>query len=85
MPRLAMPPRGSSPSTCSTLMRSCLPKEQTVVSRDPLLTMATRYDLAARERRQFVQTCSRQLARAPIVMAAVDLSNGWGPLAGRCG
>jgi hypothetical protein len=55
------------------------------VSRDPLLTMATRYDLAARERRQFVQTCSRQLARAPIVMAAVDLSNGWGPLAGRCG
>jgi len=49
--------------------------------RSSLLTVATRYYLAARGRPQFVQTCSRQLARAPIVMAAVDLSNGTEPLA----
>ena len=43
--------------------------------------MATRYYLAARGRPQFVRTCSRQLARAPIEMAAVDLSDGTEPLA----
>jgi len=49
--------------------------------RSSLFTVATRYYLAARGRPQFVQTCSHQLARAPIVMAAVDLSNGAEPLA----
>lgn len=45
------------------------------------LTVAMRYYLAVRGRPMSVQTCSRQLARAPIVMVAVDLSGGSEPIA----
>ena len=49
--------------------------------RDSSLAVARRWYLAQRGRPVSVQTCSRQLARAPIVMVAVDLTGGMEPLA----
>jgi eukaryotic-like serine/threonine-protein kinase len=49
--------------------------------RDSTFTVAARWYGARRTPLPAAQSCSRQLTRAPIVMAAVDLSGGMEPLA----
>jgi eukaryotic-like serine/threonine-protein kinase len=58
-----------------------LTERATRVSRDRALTVVRRWYRTRRARSTTTQTCARQLAQAPIVMAAIDLSPGMEPLA----